>query len=364
MFSRKINESILRSEGLDLPQKHTGEGPEDEKPYRMTWWWNYVSPKHAEGPRPLVDVSSPFNALDETHQARRFGTQKVGFGHISLNEFIGAYEEVPYTESHHTSEIVRLWMLGLNVWHANLFFAKAQNSFAPTGNPRTKFAWAIVLMMGTIRVNLAGLIGVGGYFYSYEYLYTHGPWPFRIRDPSPNAWKRAWQEGQECYLARAAASVWPALGYAFYMGRWKKSLFWFSFTTFVGMYYEYSRRNISAGTRFFYSYLADRDLQRQAAWGSLAPDLQHRVDPDTNRNNSASQFRYLRITSGHLQNTIWENATHENLPLWRSGKKYPNPYFNWQKAPQNFMDKPYKVKNDLWELPDVMSAKMRSGAQD
>ncbi|KAG5498925.1 hypothetical protein GH5_03614 [Leishmania sp. Ghana 2012 LV757] len=364
MFSRGVNEDVLKSEGHNVPKPTTETEQANGEKYKMKLWHNYVDPQHKNHERPVVDVSSPFNVLDETHQARRYGVQKVAFGFLSLNEFIGVHEEVPYTESHHTSEIFRLWMAGLNVWHMNYFIARAQVSGNATGNPRTKFAWTIAMLMGTIRVNIAGMIGVGGYFYSYEYLYTHGPKPFRIRDPTPNGWKRAWDDGQECYLPRAAASVFPAIGYAFFMGRWKKAGFWFMTTLMAGLYYEYARRNILFGSRLFYSYLANQDSQRQAAWGSLAPNLKHRVDPDTNRNESVAQFKYFRITSGTMQDTVWNNCTHETQPLARGGIKIPNPYFNWLKAPQHYNAKPWKVKNDMWEMPQVMNAQMRSGAMD
>lgn len=364
MFSRGINDEVLKEEGQNVPKPLTQTERANAAPYAMKWWHNYIDPAHQKTSRPVVDVSSPFNPLDETHQARRYGVQKVAFGMLSLNELIGTREEVPYTDSHHTSEVVKLWMIGWNVWYINYYMARAQSSFNAIGNPRTRFAWTIALAMGVIRLNIAAAIGVGGYFYSYEYLYTHGPKPFRIRDATPNGWKRAWEEGQACYLPRLAASIFPALGYAFFMGRWKKAGFWLVATAVVGLNYEYARRNILSGTRLFYSYIANQDTQRQAAWGSLAPNLKHRVDPDTNRNESVAQFRKFRITSGTMQDTVWENCTHDRLPLARAGIQIPNPYFNWAKAPQNYNEKPWHVKNDMWEMPSVMSAQMRSGAMD
>lgn len=364
MFSRGLNEEVLRSEGHNVPKSMTDIERENAAPYKMKFWYNYVDPAHKNTVRPIVDVSAPFNVLDETHQARKFGVQKVAFNFLSLNEFIGAREDVPYTESHHTSEIVRLWVAALNVWYANYYIARGQVSGNAVGNPRTRFAWTIAFCMGMIRVNLAGLVGAGGYFYTYEYLYTHGPKAFQIRDPTPNGWKRAWEEGQSGYLARAVASIFPPLGYAIFMGRWKKAGFWFTATLLTSLYYEYARQYILSGTRLFYSYLANQESERQAAWGSLAPRLKHRVDPDTNRNESVAQFKYFRIASGTLQNTVWENCTHETQPLVHHGIQIPNPYFNWAKAPQNYNPKPWKVKNDMWEMPQVMNAQMRSSAMD
>ncbi|KAH9599017.1 hypothetical protein LSM04_005882 [Trypanosoma melophagium] len=359
MFSRTFQSAILKAEGHNLPK-------EDDKkePHKMTFWYSYIDPAHSEKERPIVDVSAPYNPLDETHQVRKLGVQKLALGFLSMNGLIGTKEEVPYTDSLHTFECVKWWMGGLNVWYVNWFLARAANSYGPVGNPRTKFAWAIVLAMGVLRVNLAGLVGIGGYFYSYEWLYTHGPWPFRIRDPSPNGWKRAWDEGQSCLLPRAAASVFPPLGYAIFMGRWKKTSFWLATTLLAGLQYEYARKCILSGNRLFYSFQANREIDRQASWGSLAPVLAHRVDPDTNRNASVAQFRYFRLTSGTLQDTIWENATHENLPFCRAGMRLPNPYFNWQKAPQTYNAKPYVRKNDLWDMPQVLNAQMRSSTMD
>lgn len=359
MFTRTFQGSILNSEGYNLPGS---DG--QEKPHTMTFWHSYIDPAHSQKRRPVVDVSAPYNPLDETHQVRKYGVQKLALGFISLNAFSGVKEEVPYTDSMHTCECVKWWLGGLNVWYVNWFMARAANSFSPVGNPRTRFAWNIAFAMGLLRANIAAIIGVGGYFYSYELLYTYGPWPFRIRDPSPNGWKRAWDEGQTCYAARSAASIFPPLGYAFFMGRWKKTNFWFLMTVACGLQYEYARQFVLSGNRLFYSFQANKEINRQANWGSLMPVLAHRVDPDTNRNASVAQFRYYRITSGTLQDTIWENATHDNLPLFRFALRMPNPYFNWQKAPQAYNKKPYSSKNDLWEMPQVISAQMASSAMD
>ncbi|EKF33103.1 hypothetical protein MOQ_003036 [Trypanosoma cruzi marinkellei] len=359
MFTRTFQGSVLKSEGHNLPR----EGVPQE-PHKMTFWHSYIDPSNSEKERPVVDVSAPYNPLDETHQVRKLGVQKLPYGFISMNAFTGVMEEVPYTDSMHTYECVKWWMGGLNIWFVNWFLARSANSFGAVGNPRTKFAWNLALLLGVARVNIAGLIGIGGYFYSYEWLYTHGPWPFRIRDPSLNGWKKAWSDGQSCYMARAVASIFPPLGYAFFMGRWKKTNFWFMLLLAAGLQYEYARQYIFSGNRLFYSFEANKELNRQANWGSLMPVLAHRVDPDTNRNASAAQFRYFRITSGTMQDTIWENAVHENLPLARFALRLPNPYFNWQKAPQAYNDKPYLRKNDLWEMPQVMNAQMCSSTMD
>lgn len=377
MFSRGVNEGIhntLEAGGSSARAANSSSNEQDSAlsrsssssspPHRMTLWYNYVDPKHSEMPhKPVADVSAPFSVMDETHQARRFGTQKLGMGFLSLNEFMGTHEVAPYTESHHTSEIVRLWMAALNVLQWNYFMARGQASGGIVGGgPRTRFAWNIAFFMSQLRMNIAGLIGVGGYFYSYEFLYTHGPSWFRIRDPSPNAYKRAWDEDQSTYRSRAVASIFPALGYAFYRGGFKRSMFWFTMTLSTSLYYEYARKNVLPGNRMFYSYLANQAADREAGFGSLSPRLKRRVDPDTNRTEAAAQFRYFRITTGELQNTVWENATHESLPLHRAGLKLPNPYFNWRKAPQTYEEKPITVKNDLWELPEVLTAGMRAGA--
>lgn len=367
MFSRGFNDCTLQENGIP----GSGSTLQDKKPHSMSFWYHFVDPCHSRklhpqlGPKPVVDASVPFNLLDETHQARKFGVQKLGWSFLSLNEFIGVHEDVPYTDSHHTSEIFRIWMAALNVLQWNYFMARGQASGGIVGGGvRTRYAWNIAFFMSQLRMNIAGLIGVGGYFYSYEYLYTHGPSCMRIRDPSPNAYKRAWDEGQSTYLARSVASIFPALGYAFYSGRFKRSAFWFMMTLSTSLYYEYARKNILPGTRLFYSYLANQQADREAGFGSLTPRLKRRVDPDTNRNESVAQFRHHRITTGELQNTVWENATHENYPLARTGIKIPNPYFNWKKAPQTYEKKPFKVKNDLWELPEVLNARMRSGVLD
>lgn len=367
MLSRGANASILEAEEWNkLPPDSASAMAEKRSlysaaPHRMQWFWRFVDANNASKKRPVVDVSMPVNYLDETHQARCFGTQRLGRGFFSLNEITGTYEEVPYTDSHHTSEIVKTGIFLLNVWQIDYLFSRTRNSGTMLSFPHTRFAFNIWIVASMLRVNLAGIIGFGGYFYSYEYLYTHGPWPFRIDDPSPNGWKRAWRDGQECYYSRIAASVWPALAYSFYMHRWKKSAFWFGCTVSLGLLYEYMRRNFLSGNRMYYSVQANKASQLDAGRGSLAPQMRHLVDPDTNHNESVAQFKYFRISSGLMQNTVWENATPENLPLYRPGVKFPNPYYNWRKAPQNYNAQPCRVKNDIWSMPNVLTAGARAG---
>lgn len=341
-----------------------GSASTARSPHKMSFYYRFADPANSRHlhpelpPKPVVDCSSPFNVLDETHQVRKFGVQKLGWDFLSLNEWTGTHETVPYSDSHHTWEVLKLWLITTNVLQWNYFMARGQASGGILGGgPRTRFAWNIAFFMSQLRMNLATLIGAGGYFYSYEMLYTYGPACLRIRDPSPNAWRRAWDEGQSTYGARAVSSIFPALGYAFYSGRMKRSAFWFTLTLTTSLYYEYARLNILPGTRLFYSYLANQQADRDAGFGSLAPKLKRRVDPDTNRTESAAQFRHYRVTTGELQNTIWENATHETLPVHHSGMKLPNPYYNWKKAPQTYSKERIKVKNDLWEIPSVISAK-------
>lgn len=74
----------------------------------------------------------------------------------------------------------------MNVLQFNLIIVRRQNAFQFTANPRTKFAWSLVLVMSMLRMNIATLIGAGGHFLSYEYLYTYAPRPIGIKDPTPN----------------------------------------------------------------------------------------------------------------------------------------------------------------------------------
>lgn len=360
--------SVTSSASLLSPSftgREEGTASSSATPHKMTFWYNFIDPNHSRRlhpelpPKPVVDCSVPFNLLDETHQVRKFGVQKLGWDFLSMNEFVGAQEAVPYTESHHTWEIMKLWLIAMNVMQWNYFMARGQASGGIVGGGvRTRFAWNIAFFMSQLRMNIATVIGAGGYFYAYEWLYTHGPSCFRIRDPSPNAWKRPWEEGQSTYGARAVASIFPALGYAFYSGRFKRGAFWFTMTLSTSLYYEYARQNILSGTRLFYSYLANQHADREAGFGSLAPRLKRRVDPDTNRTESVAQFRHYRITTGEMQNTVWDNAQHETLPLHRTGMKLPNPYYNWKKAPQTYEKEKVKVKNGIWTLPSVLNARV------
>lgn len=353
MFTRTFQGDSLREEGHNLV----------EEPHKMTWTYFFKDRHRETEGRPVVDVSAPFNAMDETHRVRKFGVAKGFFTFNSLNEVVGAKEQVPYTDSHHSFELGCMGTFGVLSWWVNTFMGRAGIGNTVLHNPHLYFATSVLWWMGVLRTTIGASIASFGYFYSYEYLYTHVP-GFKIRDPSLNAWRRPWDEGQTTYGARLVASIFPALGFAFCSGRLKRVSGVYFLTAAASLQYEYAREYILAGNRLFYNVLAEKQLNREANWGSLSGDLQRRNDPDTHKTAQVSQFRYVRLTAGMLQDTVWENATHETLPLTGMSLKVNNPYFNWQKAPQNYNAAPIKVKNDLWSMPSVLSAQMRSGVLD
>ncbi len=68
MFSRVHNADAMRQEGLLDDTK---------KEHKMTFI-SFFKDRHREREgRPIVDVSVPFNAMDETHKTRKFGMTKA-----------------------------------------------------------------------------------------------------------------------------------------------------------------------------------------------------------------------------------------------------------------------------------------------
>lgn len=353
MFSRVHQKGALEADG------HFVEAQPDE----MTLRFIFKDPNRVREGRPIVDVSAPYNALDETHKVRRWGMAKGVTSFWSLAEVSGVQDEYPYAMSHHSQEISAYWhFIIFGFWVQHSLGRQIMGNW-PSSSPRFRFATNMWWAINATRMNLALFVGVWGYFYSYEFLYRYVP-GFKIRDPSLNEWKKPWEEGQSTFLARIAASVFPALGYILWAGRRKRAMATFACVTAASLQYEYARKNILCGNRMFFNFLAAKDLRNEAQWGSLAGDLRKKTDPDTNKTLEASQFRYVRHTTGMLQDTIWENATHDTLPATARSKKIPNPYFNWMKAPQNYLESPIRVKNDLWEMPTVLDSRMRSGVLD
>jgi hypothetical protein len=282
---------------------------------------------------------------------------------LSLNHFTGAYEDVPYTDSHHTFELSCMFTFMIQMLWINTFIGKIGVGNVVMQNPHMYFATTLMCYLGLFRATIGAAIASFGYFYAYEFLYTYVP-GFKIRDPSPNGWKKAYEEGQTTYLARLGACTFPALGYIFWAGRLKRSGMAFIAPALASMQYEYARSNVMPGNRLFYNVQSEKYLSREATFGSLAGDLRRKNDQDTGKNASVAQFRYVRLTTGLLQDTIWENATHENLPGSSLSYKVNNPYYNWQKAAQAYNAEAIKVKNDLWSLPSVLNARNMSGVLD
>jgi hypothetical protein len=355
MFTRISNGEALREEG-----HLRGDEP---KAHNMTFYSTFKDRFREKEGRPVVDVSVPFNAMDETHKARVFGVAKGIVSFLSMNHFTGVKEQVPYTDSHHTFELGCMTTFGIQICWLNTYMGKTGVGNVPMNNPHLYYATSLATYLGFMRVSLAGALASFGYFYAYEYLYTYVP-GFKIRDPSHHGWQDAFAEGQSTYLARIAASVFPSLGYILYTRRLKRSTNAFLITAGISIQYEYARANVFPGSRLFYNVQAEKFLTKEANMGSLAGDFRRRDDPDTGKSLAAGQFRYTRLTSGLLQDTIWENATHETLPGSQLSYKTENPWYNWQKAPQAYNASPITVKNALWKLPTVLNARNMSGALD
>jgi len=361
MHHRTIQQDILESEG----RKNYGTPTQfdaDEK-HSMTWTYSFVDPNRDRSHRPTVDVSAPMNSMDESHRARKYGIQKAGIGFRSMNAWTGVKEEVPYAESHHTSELAKWGVLGsLTTWF-NIYIARNMTGNVQIGHPRMFAAWNVALFAGLTRITAASILGSYGYFYSYEFLYTYVP-GFQIRDPSPNGWKRGYDEGQSTFAARAAACLFPAAANWLYTGSRRSVYTWFSVALFASIQWEYARIYVMPGNRLFYNFLAEKDLNRQSNFGSLAGTLKRRADSDTGKMEGVHQNKYVRNLNGALQDSMWDNLTPDLMPLHRGGRKIPNPYFNWQKAVQGTHANRLERKNDLWKLPPVMDGRMLSGAMD
>ena len=348
------NEVLLKSEGHNLiPQEH-----------HMRLTTPYKHPDNAQIiNKPVVDVSMPFNPLDPGHQSRAYGSMLSGWAHTNLlSHIVPTKEEVEGADTYTSWDACKWFYALMNAQFLGHSMSKSQSGNYPW-HARTMWAHRAIFYSGLARVHLAWAVGIVPYFYTYEFLYTYVP-GFKIDDPSVNGWKRGYYENQSTYRARIAAAAWAPVG----LYAWKRSpkacLTLWTAIAGIGVWYDSCRAYAAPGMTNFYQFLAAKDCDRQARYGSLMPQMYHRVDPDSSRDERAGQFRYFRLTSGQLQQDQWDNASHDYLPCWRPALKIPNPYYNWQKAPQTYNTAPIVVKNDLWELPSVINGKLLSGVMD
>ena len=354
MHTRTFQEDALREEGYNL---------ERVKDSRTQPWYGLKDPRNKTLPnRQVVDCSPPANLIDETHQGRHLGVIGMNGLSISLQQISNVKQQVEGGDTNHRKDL--RWpatlvggVLGLMSCYGKMGIGGNRATL-----PKVGFAGMIWMVATITRFSITGAI-LSTYFDVYEFLYKDVPW-FRIDDPSDDGWAQPWKEGQSTYRARIGASVTASLAALFFTGSVRRMWGCFSYMANLQIFYEFARITVNPGMRLFYSFQANKEMQRQAAFGSLMPNLERRNDPDTGKTEQAHQHRYFQVTTGLLRDQVWENNTHENLPLHTKGMKIPNPYFNWQKAKQMYSAKQTVYKNDLWAMPEVLGSRMRSGALD
>lgn len=311
--------------------------------------------------KPIVDLSRPHSNIREQDWVMRHGNGVGMWGWNSVNHFIYVPEVVPYIQSYSSRECC-FYIYGIMVYvYANWYVGRQSAGQMNMFNPRTKWAHSVVFWTGLIRLHMAWLIGCVGYFYSYEFLYTYVP-PFKIRDPSPEGWKRCFDDGQSTFLARFAASIFPAIGYAVWKGGVKKMYVWWGFTWVWSVYFE-AGRPFFTGSLLGLQSINHYENERVGRVGSLNPEMERRIDPDTNRPFWISQFETFRFSVSPIIDEV-QKVGHDYQPMKEMNLKMRNPYFNFQKAPQLHRDSPLRYKSDIFRLPEVLEAKTLSGAWD
>lgn len=354
MFTRINQAEALKAEGLWVEKIDDSlampyHGPKD--------------PRNKDLPyRPVIDVSCPPNLLDETHQARCMGQAGVMGIPMGFNSLIGQQQQVEYMDALHPVD--GIWMgakFGAICGCIRIYAHHIIGGVRMT-TPRIGIFGGIYMQACVLRFTITGTI-LGSFNLVYECLWKYVP-GFQHDVVSDYAHKQAWKEGQQAYRAKAVATLCFGFAAWFHTGIARK--FWGAYLLMLPwtLYGEYGRQNFNAGMRIFFAQQANKEMNTLAQMGSLMPNMDKRLDPDTGKTEMAGQYRYYQVTQGLLRDVVWENNTHENFPMHSKGLKFANPYFNWQKTKQQYADAPVVVKNDLWDLPEVMSSRMRSGALD
>jgi hypothetical protein len=337
------------------------------------WSHEFRNPQHAhKDHKPLVDLGHIHSNMVEKHWFKSNGRGKA-------TDFVGIWswnapwhwvqhpeEGGAYTQSYSTRECCYAWYGITMAWwlnyHAGKYSAGNVNSF----NPRTRWAHTVVFWMGLTRLHLAFLVGICGYFYSYEFLYTYVP-PFKIRDPSPEGWKRCIDDGQSTFLARMVACIFPGLGTAIWRGSWKKSYIMAGFCCSHSIWYEFCRP-FFMGSVLAMNYQNGLTNDRDGRLGNLMPELERRIDPDTDRAFWVSTRPFIRLAHGRAYDPDTPDAVvhmgHDYLPFREMNLQIRSPYYNWQKASQEFKDSPMRYKSQTFKLPNPLEARVLSGAMD
>lgn len=357
---------MFRGTEYDEPWPAFGKQKEtdDVANHKMKLTHPFVTPNNATiTNKPQIDCFSPPSTIREDHWYRTHG-HGVGFWmHNSLNHFIMTPEAVPYTDSYSTWDMCKYMFGIMNAVYCNWYIGRMGAGSLNPVNPRTRWAHSIVFWMGLIRTNLAWAVGVCGYFYGYEFLYTYVPF-FRINDPTPEGWKNVYAEGQTTYMARYAACIFPGLGYIIWKGALKKSAFWFSFAAWNAMYYELARVNTFQGTLYFLGFENSLDNDKFKKLGQFTPEVDRRIDPDTAKPYWVASYQNLRLSHSEIVDNIWKNKNHDYCPGASQSCIVPNPWFNFQKMSQTYHDRSMIYKSELWKLPNVLSPYILSGAAD
>lgn len=323
------------------------------KDHKMTLYYRFLDPANAKRfDRPVVDVSTPRNLLDQRDHTRMEAgmTFKGAYFSFNVGHFSGIQEPSPYVYTHHNADFVIQSVIFANALFFNWYISRTQIGGSILGHPHTQWAHNIVFGAGMIRAFLASIIAVGGSLYTYEYLYTHAPY-FKIRDPSTNGWVRAWEEGQSTYLARLVSNMWIPVGAAFFTGSFKRFHFNSGVALTAGFIYETVRTYGSGVNRENLKDKFQRENDRQGATGSLDLTLRKQPDYATGLMPNELNTKYVNSNQSTLREFGWVENCFDNLPLGSFWRKEVNHRYNWTFERTSTGERKYKYRNETWELP-------------
>lgn len=331
--------------------------------HQMTWNNKYVDKKNALiKNKPVIDCSKPFNSLSREDQANRYGTSWGIWGiPSSMFHFHQELEKSSYTDSFSTRDCFVFSWGFLNFFAPQFWIQKylMQAGHEPA-SPRTAWAHRIPWIARFFRLQVASVLGLGGYFVSYEFMYTYVP-ILRIRDPSPEAWKKNWQSGQTTFIARILASSFLVLGFTIYQGSNRRNYLYSWWILFFNIQYELFRGNV-LHSGLIWKQMHHMDEIRERDFGGLSPFSKKANDHDTAVPTHEKSYKhYRRMETAQAPG---EDIGFLDIPWHVSTQKWKNDHFSWSKASQGWNDKPYRCANDVWDEPDPLTANVLAGAYD
>ena len=365
----------------DVPRPGRIARSEVEKPGSMKLFHPYVSPNYAKDEqKPILDMTRPRSAfVEDDYDKCELAEPAMVTRNILFNHWIGGSEIVPYASSYSSGELFGMgWILANIHMVGKTFQLRNASNSNILCNPRQSWAYKTWWRLYLLRGNAAYFTFAGIGLYGYEFLYNFVP-GFKIRDPSPEGYKRYWVNNNEQSTVRARiVSMWLATPLAYYVlkGSFAGSFNLCAILTLAAASWEWTKvSGAFSHTARTVNFVQNNTVRkRDQQQGSLDLEERRQIDAETdlpkNAQSIKTYYHDLReyfLPAGYGDASWYGKrwAVNAHLDYHPSPRpRVDNPLFNWQKVTQQYRDKPYRYHTDHFELPTVLSSNALYGVGD